>query len=202
MTESPQRGDGPPEPSQWGTPPPPLHPSWQQPYASQPLPPAYAAAPPAPVRSKLPWLLGALVLVLALVGGGVALLLLRGGGPAAGQPESAVKSFLTAAKAGNCGDYTATTTQHFRDTYGSCSGNVDTSSILGAGVLTIGSDVTIRDQTANAATGEVQVSAAGFTLPMQLQLVRQGDAWLVDDVTIAGFGLNQLQNLNPGAPPS
>ena len=173
---------------------------WQQPqpYASPPGAPAYGPPPPSS-RSKLPWILGAagVLLVLIVVG----LLVLRGGGTDTNDPQSAAESFVAAAKDGDCEAVTALTSQHFQDTYGRCEGDVDTAGIFGSAGVEIDDDVSITDESDDAATGEVDVSAAGFSLPLQLQLVREGERWLVDDVTVAGFGLDDVPSFDPGQPP-
>jgi len=38
------------------------------------------------------------------------------------------------------------------------------------------------------------MTAVGFTVPLQLELIRERDRWLVDDFTVAGFGGDELTN--------
>ncbi len=205
MSEPPQSWGQPPDsPQAWGTPPPPPQPVWQQP-GSQPYaaPPGAAAygPPPTSSRSKLPWILGAAGAVLVLIAVGV-VLLLRAGGPDANDPQTAAESFVAAAKEGDCEAVTALTSQRFQDTYGRCEGDVDTAGIFGSSGVEIDDEVSIADETDDTATAEVDVSAAGFTLPLQMQLVREGDSWLVDDLTVAGFGLDDVPSFDPGQPTS
>ena len=185
----------PPPPQSWGTPPPAPQPTWSQP----PVPGAYDSPPPSG-SSKLPWIVGAAAMVLVLVVVGL-VLLLRGGSDA-GDPESTARSFVEAAKEGDCEAFTELTTRHFQDTYGRCSGDVDTTAFLGSDIVTISDDVTITDETDDTATADVDVSAMGFTVPLQLLLVREGDAWLVDEVTVAGFGVDDIPSFDPGQPAS
>jgi len=202
VTEPPPQswGNAPP-PQSWGTaPPPPPPPGWSQPPAG-PVP--YGTGPygppPSPGRSKLPWIIGAAAVVL--VGAVVAaVLLVRAAGGEANTPESAATSFIQAAKDGDCEAYTAVTSDNFQDTYGRCESDVDTTAVLGGGVLTIDDEVSITDETDDTATAEVDVSAAGFTVPLELQLVREGEVWLVDDMTVAGFGLDDVPSFEPGPP--
>jgi len=146
--------------------------------------------PPTSGRSTLPWVLGAAVLVLVLVVVGI-VLLLRGGSDGA-DPESAATSFVAAVKDGDCEAFTALTTERFQDTYGRCSGDIDTAPFLDSDLVAVDDDVTITDETDDTATGEVGLSAAGFSVPLQLLLVREDERWLVDDLTLAGFGLDDV----------
>lgn len=191
-------------PQSWGTPPPP-QPPWQQPgwqpYAASPSGAAAYGPPPPTSRSKLPWILAAAGAALVLVVAGL-VLALRGGGTDTSDPEGAATSFVEAAKNGNCATFTALTSQHFQDTYGRCEGDVDTAGLLGSSGVTIDDDVSITDKTDDTATAEVQMSAAGFSVPLQLQMVHEGQRWLVDDLTIAGFGLDDVPSFDPGQPPS
>jgi hypothetical protein len=180
MTEPPQS---------WGTAPPPSQPSWRQPGGV----PTYDSTP-VPGRNKLPWIMGAaaVVLVIAIVG---LVLVLRS--PGSGGPEATATSFIEAAKDGNCEAFTRLTTEHFQETYGRCEGDVDTTAFLGAAGVTIDEDVAITERGDDTATAEVDVSAAGFSVPLQLLLVREGELWLVDAVTIAGFGLDDIPSIPP-----
>lgn len=204
MSEKPPSWGRPPDfPQSWGTPPPPQQPTWRQPGSTPQAPPPAASAhglPPSPSRRKLPWILGAAGVVLVLVVVGL-VLLLRGDGADTNDPESAAKSFVAAAKDGDCEAYTATTTQRFQDTYGRCEGDLDTAALLGSSGLAIDGDVSVTEETDETATAEVQVSYAGFSLPLQLQMVRDDRGWLVDDLTIAGFGLDDIPG-DPGQLPN
>lgn len=127
-------------------------------------------------------------------------LLLRGDGSET-DPESAAETFVAALQDGDCEAYTAMTTQRFQDTYGSCEGDLDTADLLGSSGVTIDGEVSVTDETDDTATAEVQVSFAGFSLPLQLQMVGDGQGWLVDDLTIAGFGLDDIPS-DPGQLPN
>jgi len=61
--------------------------------------------------------------------------------------------------------------------------------------------VTITDETDDTATGEVGLSAAGFSVPLQLLLVREDERWLVDDLTLAGFGPGDMPSFELPEPP-
>ena len=182
-----------PPPQSWGTPPPSQQPSWPHPGGV----PTYSPSP-VPGRNKLPWILGAaaVVLVVAIVG---LVVLLRSGGDSRG-PEATATSFVEAAKDGDCEAFTRLTTEQFQETYGRCGGDVDTTAFLGATGLTIDEDVAITEQDDDTATAEVDVSAGGFSVPLQLLLVREGELWLVDGVTIAGFGLDDIPSIAPDQP--
>jgi len=198
VTEPPQ-----PPPQSWGTPPPP-QPTWSQQHAA----PGYgqpSGQPPGQpyggAGSKLPWVLGGVAALVLLVVVGL-VMLLRGSDADTFDPQAAASSFVAAAKDGDCDAFTAVTSQHFQDAYGRCQGDVNTAGFLGATGVVIDDEISITDQTPSSATAELQVSAAGFDVPVQLLLVLEGGRWFVDDVSVAGFNPNDLESLAPGGLPS
>lgn len=190
-----------PPPESWGTPPPPL-PAPERPQPGWAPPPTGASPVLRPSRpSRVPWLLAGAAVLALLMGIGL-WLALRGSSSDPAGPEAAAEQFVAAAKSGDCTTFNSVTSPHFQDTYFRCQGDVDTASLLGPSGVSVADSASVTDRSDDTAVAEVRVSAGGFSLPVQLRLVRSGTAWLVDDLTIAGLSPGELANLGPGDLPS
>jgi hypothetical protein len=108
--------------------------------------------------------------------------LLSNSGGSSGSPQDTADDFIAAAKAGDCDKAIELITDRLKEAESANCG--DASDFLPPEDSSIEfGDVKVTNETDDTATATVSISVAGQSIPLRMKLVKEGDDWLIDDLS-------------------